>query len=126
MANAPGTTDTKRTAKRSKTRIRGAATPGPGFDPVEVVRRNLGGVTYKKGRGVGHPPADRRFGDAWPVEAAIVGALLEQEVERFNAAAGRAATLAGATLEAAKAGNDRIEENNARLKAAFAAFEHRG
>ena len=52
--------------------------------------------------------------------------LLERESAEFSATAGRVAALAGAAVEAAKAGNDRIEENNARLKAALAAFQSSG
>jgi Crp-like helix-turn-helix domain len=52
--------------------------------------------------------------------------LVKREAEAFSAAAGRAAALASAAVEAAKAGNDRIEANNARLQAALAAFENRG
>jgi hypothetical protein len=52
--------------------------------------------------------------------------LLGQEAAEFKAAAGRVAALAGAAVKAAKAGNDRIEENNAQLEAALAAFQSRG
>jgi hypothetical protein len=56
----------------------------------------------------------------------LLSDMLEREAAEFSAAAGHATALAGAALEAAKAGNDRIEENNARLAAALAAFQNRG
>ncbi len=45
---------------------------------------------------------------------------------RLAIAAERAAVLAGAVVETAKGGNDRIQGNNARLQAAFAAFQGHG